>query len=136
MKVAMLLLFMSISIAQVAEPTGTLTLACKGTVQHGIPGPGNDYPKQDNPEPVAMSLVLNLMTRKLEITGFDLLFPIEIAHMTETLVFINSGNSSRGIIATINRLTGEMEAKDIVQENGLYSTTSYELKCKPTQRMF
>jgi len=109
MKVAMLLLFMSISIAQVAEPTGTLTLACKGTVQHGIPGPGNDYPKQDNPEPVAMSLVLN---------------------------FINSGNSSRGIIATINRLTGEMEAKDIVQENGLYSTTSYELKCKPTQRMF
>ena len=35
-----------------AEPTGTLTLACKGTVKHGIPSPRTDlYPgKQSNPE--------------------------------------------------------------------------------------
>jgi hypothetical protein len=39
-------------------------------------------------------------------------------------------------IARINRLTGEMDAGDTVEVNGLYSTTSYEMKCSPVQRMF
>jgi hypothetical protein len=85
--------------------------------------------------------VLNFTTGKVEITGFDLLFPIEMMiSTTETLVMINSYTDStygsQGFIATINRLTGEMGAIGTKKENGLYSTTSYTLKCKPKQRMF
>jgi hypothetical protein len=39
-------------------------------------------------------------------------------------------------MAGINWLTGEMDASDTVQVNGLYSTTSYEMNCSPVQRMF
>jgi hypothetical protein len=125
--------------AQVAE----LALACRGTVSHGEPGPGTDYYPgvQGNPEPVSMSIVLNFTTRKVEITGFGLLFPLSILHTTEAVV-VFGGNSepwggSRGFNAMINRLTGEMEASDTdVQANGLYSTTIYALKCRPVQKMF
>ena len=87
-----------------------------------------------------MSIVLNFTTRKVEITGFSLLFPISIMHTTDAVVFFGGyeevDTSSRGFSAMINRLTGEMEAIDTAQANGLYSTTSYALKCRPTQRMF
>jgi hypothetical protein len=39
---------------------------------------------------------------------------------------------------TINRVTGDLNVGSMLMntDSGTYQTVSYELKCKPTQRMF
>jgi hypothetical protein len=120
-----------------AEPTGTLTFACEGTVARSKPSPGNTYPEFGKQEPVSMTIVLNFTTGKVEIAGFSAVAPIDIIFSTETSVSLGNcdgnGNPTGGFAAMLNRLTGEMEANDtVIDANGLYSTTHYSLKCKPT----
>jgi hypothetical protein len=127
--------------AQAAEPTGTLMLACEGTVARGKPSPGNTYPEFGKPEPMSTSILLNFTTRKAEIADFISGGPINIMFSSETHIFFGTydekGNPNGGFAAKINRVTGEMDASDtVIDGNGLYSTTRYTLKCKPTQRMF
>jgi hypothetical protein len=117
----------------------TMALTCHGIVKHGIPGPGTDYypGKQGRPEPASIVIVLNFTTRKVEeITGALLLRRINISQASEAYIWLLEDDDHPRLMAQINRLTGEMEASDTVQVNGLYSTTSYEMKCSPVQRMF
>jgi hypothetical protein len=124
--------------ANAAEPA-KLALTCHGIVKHGIPGPGTDYypGKQGKPEPVSIVIVLNFTTRKVEeITGALLFRRINITQASEAYISLLEDGDHPGFMAGINRLTGEMDAGDTVQVKKLYSTTSYEMKCSPVQRMF
>jgi hypothetical protein len=136
--IAALALLLVLTVAA-AEPTGTLTLACEGTVARSKPSPGNTYPEFGKPEPVSMTIVLNFTTGKAEIAGFSTVAPINIMFSSETHIVFGTYDGKEthgGFAAKINRVTGEMDASDtVIDANGLHSTTSYTLKCKPTQRM-
>ena len=133
MKAPMLLALaaLSISTARAAEPTGTLTLACQGTVTDNI--------KPDaKPEPISMGIVLNFTARTVK--GFPHIGEAEITLMDDvTIVFVASyhGHAEWGFDGTIDRVTGDLEAHSILMvETGNSRIVSYSLKCKPTQRMF
>jgi hypothetical protein len=143
MKTAILLVLAGLSIAQAAEPTGTLTLACEGTTTNMNIKTGFI----DKPEPVSMGIIVDFAALKVEFS--DAHFPIPIEDITETTVAFYGNNlpdplgpSLFIIDGTIDRVTGGVEAK-LVQHgdrhdrsgNGLHLLTTYSLKCQPTQRM-
>ena len=136
---APLLVLSTLLFAYAAEPE-IVTLACQGTVKHGIPGPGSDvFPgKQGDPEPASMTIILNFTTGEVEVPDLLTKFPIKIkiVQATDVLVVFNghvkTQGYSSGFMGTINRLTGETEAHKTVEVTEVYSTTTYALKCTPT----
>ena len=133
MKAPILLALAVLSTAQAAEPTGTLTLACNGTM--------TDMTKTDvKPEPISMGIVFDFSART--VAGFasslaDLSPRVEIKAVDEAgVVFAGSlvKNGSWTINGTVDRVTGALEALESLANGKLVA--SYSLKCKPTQRMF
>jgi hypothetical protein len=127
----------------VAGPTAqaadtTLTLACQGTTTAGT--------EDAKPEPVSIGIIVNFT--KKTVHGFgDPFFGeqlITITGITETAVYFGASDklfqtTSRSVIGTIDRVTGDVSA-DFVSSNTktgkTITSTSYALKCRPTQRMF
>jgi hypothetical protein len=122
--------------------TGTLTLACKGTIVSGIP--------DAKPEPFSMSLIVSFAAGTVQGFGTPGFSdpPIKITGINEvTVAFGGStqaparvlGNSDWSLNGTIDRVTGEVEASEILtdaQTGKKFASTSYSLKCRPAQRMF
>ena len=134
--VAMVLLAGLSTIAQAAD-TGTLTLACKGTTVAGYQGA--------NPEPISMGLIVNFATRAVQGFGTPgvLDVPVKITGINDvTIAFGGSGrplNSDWTISGSIDRVTGEVEASETSADpktGKTFSSTSYSLKCMPTQQLF
>lgn len=127
--------------AQAVE-TGTLTLACKGTNVAGYEGA--------NPEPFSMSLIISFTAGTVQGFGTPGFSdpPVKITGINDvTVAFGGStqaparvlGNSDWSLNGTIDRVTGEVEANEILtdaQTGKKFASTSYSLKCRPTQRMF
>ena len=136
MKAPMLLALaaLSISTAQAAEPTGTLTLACEGTTK---------WSDDAKPEPTFTGIIIDFGARTIEGFARDVSFPILITDVTETTIRFMGNNwndpknfTSFSIDGTIDRVTGAVEATFVgVMGKEKWSAT-YVLKCKPTQRMF
>jgi hypothetical protein len=121
--------------AQAADTT--LTLACKGTTTAGYEGA--------KPEPLSMGIIVNFT--KQTVHGFgDPFFGeqlIKITGITETVVYFGASDkvltTSRSVIGTIDRVTGDLSADFMSSDAKTGKTagsTSYALKCRPTQRMF
>ena len=122
----------------------TLTLACQGTA--------TSITMEDaKPEPVSMGIILNFT--KNTVQGFGYLlgyppqvgdFPVKITGVNEVTVAFDgseSGNqvNEESIRGTIGRVTGDMNAISTsfnLKTRETLSSTSYTLKCRPTQRMF
>jgi hypothetical protein len=122
-----------ISSAHAAEPTGTLTLACKGTVTIKSSS-GSEY----DPDPISMGLIVNFTNRTVKGTArwgpylFDNEIPITDAN-EDTVVF--SGFSKflgMTIVGSMDRVTGDV----LISATEKDRAYDYALKCKPTQRMF
>jgi len=123
-------------IIAVAEPTGTLTLACKGTITNSA----------DQKGPFSMSIKLDFTVRTVQGFGTPGLIdiPVRITGINDvTVVFGGSGPVFGTSIMTINgsidRVTGDLEATDHLMDAKTRKTldsTTYALQCKPTQRMF
>jgi len=64
----MLLLLAGLSIAQAAEPTGTLTLACQGTATDKT-----NLTEPASPKPISMGLILDFTSKT--VAGFERVFP-------------------------------------------------------------
>ena len=131
----MMLLALALSIAA-AEPTGTLTLACEGTTTNTV-GP------DAKPEPISMGVVVNFTTRTVQGFGSGLLdYPVEITAINEvTIAFGGASKPSNVgqhsiISGAVDLVTGELGATSAVWGTTGAVSTSYTLKCKPTQRMF
>jgi hypothetical protein len=118
---------LSISTAQAADPTGTLTLACEGTTKLG-----------EKTDPISMGIIVDFADRTVHGFGypgfsgrFD--FPVKITGMNEvTVAFHGSNQTGENIDGSIDRVTGDVEARTQTADVIL----RYSLKCKPTQRMF
>jgi hypothetical protein len=131
----------ALSTAQAAEPQ-TLTLACQGTTTSGL--------EDAKPEPVSMGIIVNFTNRTVQ--GFDHVglfgelidYPVKITAWNDvTVVFKGSADfaksSTDSITGTIDRVTGDVWANSIMTDaktGKIITSTSYALKCRPTQRMF
>ena len=124
----MLLVLAGLSTAQAAEPTGTLTLACKGTSIVEYVATHNKVPSQ-----VTIGIIVDF--QKKAVVGFtpgdDI--PVMIKDVDETAISFGGQAFNVIISGTIDRVTGTVVATII---NGETTTDSLELQCKPTQRMF
>jgi hypothetical protein len=127
------------STAQATEPTGTLTLACKGTATDKT-----HLTEAANPNLVSMGLILDFTNKT--VAGFERVFPsfsarvVKIIIVDDTSIGYNGTDGSGGaVFGQVDRITGDVEAAMefwIHETNKLQWATSYSLKCKPTQRMF
>jgi hypothetical protein len=137
---AAIILVVGLSTTAQAVETGTLTLACKGTVVDNYNGP--------EPEQLSMGLIVNFTTGAVE--GFILpdipkwgYYPVNIERMNEVIVTFSGSGGTGGINSsmsgTIDRVTGDVDAShtDTDAKTGkMLNQTTYSLKCRPTQRLF
>jgi hypothetical protein len=80
MKTASILLVLaSLSTAHAAEPTGTLTLACEGTVT-------DNWQADQKPEPISTGITIDFTARTVQGFGSYWPIPIPIDTLTETNV--------------------------------------------------
>ena len=129
----------ALSTAQAAEPQ-TLTLACQGTTTSGL--------EDAKPEPVSMGIIVNFTNRTVQ--GFDQVglfgelidYPVKITAWNDVTVVFKGDFakfSTHSITGTIDRVTGDVWANSIMTDaktGKIITSTSYALKCRPTQRMF
>jgi hypothetical protein len=111
-----------------------VALACRGTVTEttawGTAGGAK-------PEPVSMGIIVNFTDRTVQ----GLVYPVKITAWDEiTVTFGGSYDLKPTLVNTrgaIDRVTGDLEAvlTQTLADKEISSTT-YALKCRPTQRMF
>jgi hypothetical protein len=129
-------LFLATGTAQATENDTTLTLACQGTI--------TSFVLEDaKPEPISMGIIVNLT--KKTVHGFDDPVPVfgikeepaKITGVTETYIAFGGDNGSSTTFnvftGRIDRVTGDVWAEF---SSNFRTTTTYELKCKPAQKMF
>ena len=127
---------MLVSTAHAADTT--LTLACQGTTTAGT--------EDAKPEPVSMGIIVNFT--KKTVHGFGDAFlgepSIKITGVTETSVYFSARDKlfetmERSVMGGIDRVTGDVWVDDRSTDTKTSKTiasTSYALKCRPTQRIF
>jgi len=132
-----MLLVIGLSTAAAAEPE-TLTLACQGTV-------ANPTSSSDKPVPIEMGIIVNFATRTVQ--GFSIPgiadFPVKITAMNDvSITFFGSDPEPLPpiikwtISGSIDRVTGDVGAVSTGSTEKIATSTTYELKCRPAQRMF
>jgi hypothetical protein len=122
--VPMLLALAALSTAQAAEPTGTLTLACKGTETHkGSAGISSDQINIGVMVDFQKKIVTGLSDSVLTIDG-----------LTETTISFSGGEANWNMSGTLDRVTGSLLAASTRSNPRL--TLTYDLQCRSTQRMF
>ena len=112
----------------VEEPTGTLTLACKGQKM------SRTLPNRDvSEEQVSIDVIANLTARTV-VFGGAWPSPIPIQDVTEKTIMFWEGRSAdaKMVYGSIERISGETQAR-IKNDNWM---ALYSLKCKRAQRMF
>ena len=97
-----------------SEP-GTLSLACKGTV-------GSDKKR----DPVSMGIVVNFTTRTVQFGLYRYPEKIKITGPDDARVVFGEESEGSGFIGTINRVTGDTQAKAVGGD-------AYSLQCRPVQ---
>jgi hypothetical protein len=132
------LLFLAFTFATTAQAqqSSTLTLACKGTT--------TEYRLQGETveQPVSMGIIVNLADRTVRGFGFPFdTEPLKIGYANDVEVRFGGDRetSVRSIInGSINRVTGDLNATWVLvdKKGNPEPHMSYELQCKPTQRMF
>jgi len=108
----------------------TLTLACKGTVTLPM--------FAEKLRPVSMGIIVNFTDRT--VLGFDFpRYPAKIKAANDAAIEFYATDDVSIIFGKIDRVTGEVDATVAVrdQKTGKFDTMmTYELQCRPTQRMF
>ena len=124
---------LSILAAQAAEPTGRLTLACKGTETEK--GGARTTSEQIN-----IGVIVDF--QKKAVLGLSSSGePVPITSISETTISFEIAVSAAGWVmtGTLDRVTGALVAssiKSIPSTGKIILSVSLDLKCSPTQRMF
>jgi hypothetical protein len=136
----------ALSIAQAAEPSGTLTLACQGMMMTAKDPTGlltlEPLSPLDKPQPVSLGLLVDFTNKTVK--GFPFFAPeLKITEVNELYIAFEASwkvvDNTYRIAGKINRVTGDVEAYSVVYEHyslGPAGEVRYSLKCKPTQRIF
>jgi hypothetical protein len=119
-----------IATAWAAEPTGTLTLACRGEkIWWGAP---NTDPVK---EQVSMGIIVNFAAWTVNGLGGDWRGAIPIHTITETAITFFAERQDvpveASIIGTIDRITGDVDAGITASGSSGKVSMLYSLKCKP-----
>ena len=125
MKTSILLALTSISSAQAAEPTGTLTLACTGMETHQG-GAGNSS------EQINISIIVDF--QKKSVTGLSD-SQVAISNVDETAITLSAAETGWVMNGGIDRVTGSLYAVfDQLDPSTRQSilSISYDLQCQPT----
>jgi hypothetical protein len=129
MNAAMLLALYSLSTSS-ARAADTLMLTCKGT--------SIDLTKGDaKPEATSMGIVVNFTTRTVDLSSWPREeSPIEISEMNDVQITFGdlSRSGDRGILGTIDRVTGRVLVIDVevdARTTRVRSTKGYSLECSP-----
>ena len=122
---------LSIATLRAAEPTETLTLACRGErIWWGAP---NTDPVK---EQVSMGIIVNFTARTVNGLGSDWRDAIPIHTITDTAItfFAERQNDSveGSIIVTIDRITGDVDAGINTSGSSGKVSILYSLKCEPS----
>jgi hypothetical protein len=117
----------------VAGPTAhaadtTLTLACKGTETRGTFRSG--APKSS--EVINIGVIVDF--QKKTVVGLEPTVPLTIDGLTETTISSAGAEADWHMSGTLDRVTGSLVAASSRSNPNL--TLSYDLQCRPTQRMF
>jgi hypothetical protein len=128
---AMLLALAALSSAQTAEPTGTLTLACKRTeTDRGGAGTSSDE--------INIGVIVDFQKKTvLGLSGDSESVPI--TSISETTISFAAKETGWVMTGTLDRVTGALVASSIKSDPSTRKTilsVSLDLQCKPTQRMF
>jgi hypothetical protein len=121
----------------------TLTLACKGTTTVTTM-------EDAKPEPISMGIIVNFTARTVQgflSPGALMDYPVKITAMNDVIVAFSGSEdyqrSRRSSVASIDgfidRVTGDVEATSTLTATNppkTITSTTYALKCRPTQRMF
>jgi hypothetical protein len=122
MKAPMLLALAGLLTAQATEPTGKLTLACRGTAI------AESFPDA-KPEPISMGIIVDFAAGTVD--GFGLI-SAQIIGVDKTKVRFRGRDENEFVVGGIDRVTGDVGATTVLGK----VATSYSLQCKPTQQMF
>ena len=126
----MLLGLAALSTAQAAEPTGTLTLACEGT----------EITERDagtSSKRVNIGVIVDFQKKVIHGVSDSRHGPLTITDINEMrldfLKYETWGTRTTWIMTgTLDRISGALTAKEAVESQ----TVSWNLQCKPTQRVF
>ena len=129
--IALTVMVAGLSSAQAADTT--LTLACKGTETSGVGA-------RKSSEVVNIGIIVDL--QKKTVTGLSDDLPLTIESLTETMISFHGMRGSwdnKRIVwsmsGTLDRITGSLVAASSRYEAPNVEL-SYDLKCRPAQRMF
>jgi hypothetical protein len=111
--------------AQAADTT--LTLACQGTVTRK----SWDGARKSS-EVINIGIIVDF--QKKTVVGLEPTAPLTIDHLTETTISFAGAEGEWNMIGTLDRVTGLLGAVSI--RSNLRLMLSYDLQCRPTQRMF
>jgi hypothetical protein len=134
---AAMILVAGLSTTAQAVETGTLTLACKGTIVAGYEGA--------KPDPISMGLIVSFTAGTVQGFGDPGLLdvPIKITGINEVTVSFRGSarvlDSDWSMSGSIDRVTGDVDASQISTDpktGKMITSSGYSLKCRPTQRMF
>ena len=119
-----------------AEPTGTLTLACKGEKIETTPRVADE-----DQSPISVDIVIDFKAQT--VTGFPLPPVCEldqpvIRNITENTIFFTGCSPSDltvtyGFLGTFDRKTGAVKAGFMGTGDGRTWTRTFSLKCKPSR---
>jgi hypothetical protein len=129
MKAPILLALLGLATAQAAEPTGTLTLACEGTLKQV-------HQPDAGPDPMSTNIVINFTDRT--VTGFGRTdFPVNISANDVTVSFLGSSLAGWRLFGSIDRVSGELQAYSLFlnpfpkpNTYEIAPAVYYSLKCK------
>jgi hypothetical protein len=118
---------LSMATAQAAEPTGTLTLACKGRSESGT-GAGSNT--------ISKGVILDFQTKIVSGLSHGV---ANITGVTETAISFSGTEEGLVIKGVLDRVTGTLLASSIKSDPDSGKTTSlvsYDLQCRRTERVF
>ena len=112
-------------------------LVCQGTRTYKTYQPD----QKGEPNPISIGVIVNLTEGT--VTGLDDEPPLKIQNVTGTAITFgmnwssNDGQTVKGTLGKLDRLTGDMEVTRNFTQDAHKSTSvwSWSLKCKPAQRM-
>ena len=125
MKAPILLALAGLSILTAQAAERAVLLVCEGKVTQP-PGP--------KPEPVSVGIIINFTAGTVTWTDATD-FPLTIIKLNEMTVDFRGSNGSRTLTGSINRKTGDTDAKSTPMGDSktrrVNSMNHYSLKCRP-----
>ena len=116
--------------AMVTGPTeqaadATVTLACKGTQTSGGGA-------RTSSEVINIGIIVDF--QKKTVVGLEPTVPLTIVGLTETEISFHGSETDWQMSGTLDRVTGSLVATSVRSNPNV--KLSFDLQCRPTQRMF